>query len=176
MNQNQNIDINQGEIISEENNQGYNTLNEPKRLTIKRDLNNVIDKIKVVLFPMKTKNTKLLQDWDFWGPLILCLTLGFVLSLQKKTENSGIIFIMIFFIVWVGGLIVSLNSQFQGINLSIFQCICILGYCMFAVVLASTINLILGFLPGFIRILISLLGCCYSTFGKLKYKITLIYK
>ena len=73
---------------------------------------------------------------------------------------------MIFVIVWIGGLIVSLNSQFQGVNLSIFQCICILGYCMFAVVLASIINLLIGFLPAAIRVLISLLGCAYSTYGK----------
>ena len=165
MDPNQSLDINQGEIIND-NDKGYNTLDEPKRLSLKRDFNNVVAKIKVALFPMKTKNSKLLQDWDFWGPLILCLTLGLVLSWQKKAENSGIVFIMIFVIVWIGGLIVSLNSQFQGVNLSIFQCICILGYCMFAVVLASIINLLIGFLPAVIRVLISLLGCAYSTYGK----------
>ena len=165
MDPNQSLDINQGEIIND-NDKGYNTLDEPKRLSLKRDFNNVVAKIKVALFPMKNKNSKLLQDWDFWGPLILCLTLGLVLSWQKKAENSGIVFIMIFVIVWVGGLIVSLNSQFQGVNLSIFQCICILGYCMFAVVLASIINLLIGFLPAAIRVLISLLGCAYSTYGK----------
>ncbi len=74
---------------------------------------------------------------------------------------------MIFGIVWVGGLIVSLNSQFLGVNLSIFQCICILGYCMFAIVLASTLNLILFFLPSFVHVIISLLGCFYSIYGKL---------
>ena len=165
MDPNQSLDINQGEIIND-NDKGYNTLDEPKRLSLKRDFNNVVAKIKVALFPMKTKNSTLLQDWDFWGPLILCLTLGLVLSWQKKAENSGIVFIMIFVIVWIGGLIVSLNSQFQGVNLSIFQCICILGYCMFAVVLASIINLLIGFLPAAIRVLISLLGCAYSTYGK----------
>ena len=165
MDPNQSLDINQRELM-DDNNKGLNTLDEPKRESIKRDFNNVVEKIKVALLPMKTKNSKLLQDWDFWGPLILCLTLGLVLSWQKKAENSGIVFIMIFVIVWIGGLIVSLNSQFQGVDLRIFQCICILGYCMFAVVLAAIINLLLGFLPALIRILISLLGCGYSTYGK----------
>ena len=73
---------------------------------------------------------------------------------------------MIFNIVWIGGLIVSLNSQFLGVNLSIFQCICILGYCMIAIVLASIINLLLLFLPAFIRVIISLAACCYSIYGK----------
>ena len=128
-----------------------------------------MEKVKIAILPMKSKDSKLLQDWDFWGPLILCLTLGLVLSWQKNGDNSGIIFIMIFSIVWIGGLIVSLNSQFLGINLSIFQCICILGYCMLAIVLAAILNLFLGFLPSFVRIIISLLACLYSIYGKLNF-------
>ena len=168
MDPNQSLDINQGEIIND-NHQGYNTLDEPKRLSLQRDVNSIMEKIKVALLPMKSKDSKLLQDWDFWGPLILCLTLGLVLSWQKNGDNSGIIFIMIFSIVWIGGLIVSLNSQFLGINLSIFQCICILGYCMLAIVLAAIVNLFLGFLPSFVRIIISLLACLYSIYGKLNF-------
>ena len=76
---------------------------------------------------------------------------------------------MIFAIVWIGGLVVSLNSQFLGINLSIFQCICILGYCMLAVVLAAIINLIFFFLPTYIKVIISLLGACYSTYSKFNF-------
>ena len=169
MDPNESLDINQGQIINGNNQGGFNTLDEKKRESFKRELNNIIQKAKIALFPMKSKYSKSLQDWDFWGPLLLCLILGLVLSWQKGTESSGVIFIMIFGIVWVGGLIVSLNSQFLGVNLSIFQCICILGYCMFAVVLSSTINLILGFLPGFVRFFISLLGCIYSTYGKFIY-------
>ena len=165
MDPNQSLDINQGEIIGD-NNDGYNTLDEPKRLSLKRDVNSVMNKAKIALFPMKSQNSKALQDWDFWGPLILCLALGLILSWQKNTDNTGIIFIMIFMIVWIGGFVVSLNSQFLGINLSIFQCICILGYCMFAIVLAALINFVLGFLPSLIHIAISLSACAYSIYGK----------
>ena len=73
---------------------------------------------------------------------------------------------MIFSIVWIGGFIVSLNSQFLGINLSVYQCICILGYCMLAVVLAAIINLLLGFLPTTFHVIVSLLGAFYSTYSK----------
>ena len=160
------MDPNQSVELNENEKEGYNTLDEPKRISLKRDVNSMLEKAKVALLPMKSKNSKLLQDWDFWGPLILCLTLGLVLSWQKSTDKGGIVFIMIFSIVWIGGLIISLNSYFLGVNLSIFQCICILGYCMLAIVLASIINLLLIFLPTFVHIIISLIACLYSIYGK----------
>ena len=168
MDPNQSLDVNQGnEILNQqENDPSKYTLDERKRESLKRELTSIIQKSKIALFPMASANTKLLE-WDFWGPLIFCLILGLILSWQKSTENSGTIFIMIFSIVWIGGFIVSLNSQFLGINLSIYQCICILGYCMLAVVFAAIINLCLGFLPTLFHVMISLLGACYSTFSKL---------
>lgn len=161
------MDPNENLEINDINPGVYNTLDEPKRESIKRDVNSIMAKIKIAILPMKSKNSKALQDWDFWGPLILCLMLGLVLSWQKHSDNGGIVFIMIFTIVWIGGLIVSLNSQFLGVNLSIFQCICILGYCMLAVVLAAIVNLLLGFLPTFVHVIISLFACFYSVYGKL---------
>ena len=170
MDPNESLDVNQGkEILSQqENDPSKYTLNERKRESLKRELNSIIQKSKIALFPMASANTKLL-DWDFWGPLFFCLILGLVLSWQKSAENSGTIFIMIFSIVWIGGFIVSLNSQFLGINLSIYQCICILGYCMLAVVFAAIINLFLGFLSTLFHVIVSLLGACYSTFSKFIY-------
>ena len=171
MDPNQSLDVNQGneilEHVQNESNEKF-TLDEKKRESLKREFNSIIQKAKIALFPMTSANTKLL-DWDFWGPLFLCLILGLVLSWQKNVENSGTIFIMIFSIVWIGGLIVSLNSQFLGINLSIFQSICILGYCMLAIVLAAIINLFLGFLPTIFHVVISLLGAGYSTYSKYIY-------
>ena len=166
MDPNQSLDINQGEVINEDKSL-LNTLDETKRESLKRELKSIIQKMKVALFPMKSGNSKSLQDWDFWGPLLLCLVLGLVLSWQKHDENTGIVFIMIFGIMWIGGLIVSLNSQFLGVNFNIFQCICILGYCTFAIVLASIINLFLFFLPFFVRVIISFCGSFYSIYGML---------
>ena len=169
MDPNQSFEMNQNKEIVEQVENGKNikyTLDESQRESLKREFKSIIQKSKIALFPMTSANEKLLE-WDFWGPLFLCLILGLVLSWQKHVENSGTIFIMIFCIVWIGGLIVSLNSQFLGINLSIFQCICILGYCMLAIVLAAVINLIFFFLPTIFKVVISLLGACYSAFSKL---------
>ena len=168
MDPNQSLEVNpEGQMMeSNESNKDLYTLDESILDTFKREFRSIFQKSKIALFPMSSSNTKLL-DWDFWGPLLLCLTLGLVLSWQKSVENSGTVFIMVFAIVWVGGFIVSLNSQFLGINLSLYQCICILGYCMLAIVLASIINLLLGFLPTIFHICTSLTGACYSTFSKL---------
>ena len=174
----QNIELNSNDFTKDQqknfiNNQNVlNTLDEPKRVSLKRDLNDILAKTKVALFPMVKKNSKLLQEWDFWGPLIFSLLLGLILSFQRNDENSGLVFILIFVIVWIGGLIVSLNSQFLGVNLSIFQCICVLGYCMFSIVLAALLNLIFSFLPLIIHIIFSLVGCLYAIYSK---KIFLYY-
>lgn len=175
MDKNQSLDINnlgqdnyQGNSYQDnQNDQERYTLDEPYTVTIKRDLKTVLKKSKIALFPMGSKDINALQDWDFWGPLIFCLVLGLVLSWQRSDEHSGIVFILIFIIVWFGGLIVSLNSRFLGVSLNVFQCICILGYCMIAIVLASCCNLILGFLPMLFHVLFSLAGCLYSTYGKI---------
>ena len=114
------------------NNQNIlNTLDEPKRVSLKRDLNDILAKTKVALFPMVKKNYKLLQEWDFCGPLIFSLLLGLILSFQRNDENSGLVFILIFIIVWVGGLIVSLNSQFRSKfkYFSMYLCFRILYVC-----------------------------------------------
>ena len=167
MDPNESLEVNpENQMVYQEGNgQGQYTLDELKRESLKRELRSIIQKSKIALFPMKTANTKLL-DWDFWGPLFFCLILGLVLSWQNSYKNSGTIFIMIFSIVWIGGFIVSLNSQFLGINLSVYQCICILGYCMLAIVLAAIINLLLGFLPTIFHVIVSLLGSFYSTYSK----------
>ena len=171
MDPNQSLEVNQGKEISEQyenNNDDNYTLNESKRESLKREFRSICQKSKIALFPMASNESKLLE-WDFWGPLLFCLILGLVLSLQKNIENSGVIFIMIFSIVWIGGFIISLNSQFLGIQFNSFQCICILGYCMLAIVIAAIINLILFGVPTIFKVVISFFGAFYSTYSKYNY-------
>lgn len=57
---------------------------------------------------------------DLWGPLLLCITLSIVLTFGGKSgkdDEKGLIFVVVFVIVWLGGLIVTLNSQFLGANM-----------------------------------------------------------
>lgn len=52
-----------------------NTLDEPVKVTIMRDLTNIWNKVKQVLDP-RSSDKNLLKDWDWWGPLLLCLVLS----------------------------------------------------------------------------------------------------
>jgi hypothetical protein len=174
-NDNYNIEINSGSDKYRQNNKNEKnenqiepTLDEPISKTIMKDLQLIYEKTKIAMLPMKESNsTDKLKDWDFWGPLIFCLFLGLILSLGRNDENGGIVFILIFAIVWIGGFIISINSQFLGTKLTVYQSICILGYCMFAIVLSSLINLFLIFIPSVFKLGIGICGCAYSIYGKI---------
>jgi hypothetical protein len=51
------------------------------------------------------------------------------------------VFAGIFFIVWFGAGVVTVNSKLLGGKLSIFQSVCVLGYCLFPLDLAAVICL-----------------------------------
>lgn len=170
---NYNIEINSNpdkynQRIENVDNQLQPTLDETITTSIKKDLQLIYEKTKVAMLPMNESNsTEKLKDWDFWGPLIFCLFLGLILSLGRNDSKGGKIFILIFAIVWIGGFIISINSQFLGAKLTVYQSICILGYCMFAIVIAALVNFILNFIPPLFKLIIGLCGCSYSIYGKL---------
>ena len=61
--------------------------------------------------PSKNVN---LKQWDLWGPLFYTLLLSFFLSLSKSTEEMSKTFVLVFILMWVGGLIVTLNCILLG--------------------------------------------------------------
>ena len=69
-----------------------------------------------VLYP-KEKNT-LLKEWDLWGPLVLCTFMATVLQgSSDSVHDGGPEFAEVFVIVWIGALIVTLNSKLLGGNM-----------------------------------------------------------
>lgn len=161
--------LNGPQVLANPNLGGVNTLDEPIIQTVKREFQQVIAKTKIAMLPMKADPASLTNDWDLWGPLVFCLILGFILSLQRHDDNSGMVFILVFLVTWLGGLLVSLNSQFLDVELSVTQSISILGYCMFAIVAAACANLFMFFLPTFIKFIIGLGAAGYSTFASYKF-------
>jgi len=108
------------------------TLLEPVHKTILRDVKMVGIKLYYVLIPTG-RSQKTLKDWDLWGPLIFCLLLAFLLH-NAATQ--------IFVIVWVGAAVVTMNSLLLGGKVSFFQSVCIIGYCIFPMVVAALIIMI----------------------------------
>ena len=100
-------------------------LDEPVTTTILRDLKRIATKLKIVLLPIdrsssssnnNNNNTTLkeLRDWDLWGPLILCIALSLHLSITAPDGQGSLIFSAVFFIIWVGAAVVTINAQLLG--------------------------------------------------------------
>mmetsp|Transcript_1263 Transcript_1263/g.1410 ORF Transcript_1263/g.1410 Transcript_1263/m.1410 type:complete len:196 (+) Transcript_1263:159-746(+) len=145
------------------------TLDEPVSETILRDLRQVADKLKVVLLPLgqASQDSVLLKlrEWDLWGPLLVCLLLSSVLSVTAPGDTASLVFAAVFVIVWLGAAAVTINAQLLGGSISFFQSICILGYCVFPLTIASTLCLIMSFIYKqlVIKIIIVSVGFIWST-------------
>lgn len=146
----------------------YNTLDEPIKETFLRDLRAVGTKFLHVLYPRQKAH--LLREWDLWGPLMLCIFLAMILqgSSVDSVHDGGPQFTEVFVIVWLGSMVVTLNCKLLGGNISFFQSVCVLGYCLLAPCLALVIcRLVL--LAGhttllfIIRFMVSMLGFAWAT-------------
>ncbi|XP_045204146.1 protein YIPF6-like [Mercenaria mercenaria] len=119
----------------------FSTLDEPVKDTVMRDLRAVGVKFWHVLYP-KT-STALLREWDLWGPLILCVFMAMMLQGSSddldKMSDGGPQFAEVFVIYWVGAVVVTLNTKLLGGNISFFQSVCVLGYCVCPLAIALII-------------------------------------
>ena len=144
------------------------TLNEPIITTINRDLLLIYTKIKYVVNPFiqrERKNTQIRQ-WDLWGPLVLNITLAITLSFNTKEKSQ--MTTLIFVIFWLGGVILFLNANFLGVKTSIFQMLCLLGYCLFPLNLAAIIVTIFN-LNDIFRLIIVILNLVWSIYSSSDY-------
>lgn len=122
----------------------YNTLDEPIKETILRDVKAIGTKFWHVLYPKEKK--ALLKEWDLWGPLILCTFLAMMLQESgsiDQVNEGGPEFAEVFVIVWIGSMVVTMNTKLLGGNISFFQSVCVLGYCLLPPVLSLVVCRIL---------------------------------
>jgi len=157
----------------------FNTLDEPISQTIRRDLAAIGSKFLHVIYPVEKKS--LLREWDLWGPLILCTFMATVLQghdtetvVDGEVVDGGPKFAEVFVIVWMGSLIVTLNTKLLGGNISIFQSICVLGYCLFPLAISLLVCRVLlffseGTLVLILRMVSVLVGFVWSTFASMQF-------
>jgi len=136
------------------------TLDEPVSATLKREFQQIADKMWKVAMPGSDSKTEL-RNWDLWGPLILCLVLAIILSsgpthpgiynkageLVKPVgakDDSAAVFASVFLIIWCGSAVVTVNAVLLGGTVSFFQSICILGYCVFPLNVAALVAMAVG--------------------------------
>ena len=91
-----------------------NTLDEPVSETIKRDLERIWEKLRIVINPVAKVDTeekrKEIRNWDLWGPFFFCLMLATVLSIATKADDKTLLFEIVFCIVWLGGAVIAING------------------------------------------------------------------
>ncbi|THH05860.1 hypothetical protein EW145_g4488 [Phellinidium pouzarii] len=110
---------------------GVDTLDEPVTTTIARDLRSIYIKVVQVLYPSRSGvGREVLRDWDLWGPLILCLLLGIMLSANSPPEQALGVFTAVVVIVCLGSVVVTIQAKLLGGRVSFFQALCVLGYCV----------------------------------------------
>ena len=137
----------------------FNTLEEPISTTISRDLKKILTKLRYVLLTSGTD--EILREWDLYGPLINCLLLGSLLTYRAAADQASSVFTAIFVIIWGGAAIITLNAQLLGGSLSFFQSVCLLGYCVFPLTIASIVSWI--FSAFFFRLFLFLIAFAWST-------------
>jgi protein YIPF6 len=84
-----------------------------------RDVRAVAEKFKHVLYPKEKNSLNILKEWDLWGPLVLCTFMATILqgSSDDKSNDGGPEFAEVFVIVWIGAVVVTLNSKLLGGNM-----------------------------------------------------------
>ena len=91
-----------------------------------------------------------------------------VLNLGMETQDKGKSFGMLFIIMWGGAFVVTVNTKLLGGHISFFQCVCVLGYCVFPIVIAAVAIYVfklvgIHILP--IKIIVSGVALVWSTFS-----------
>jgi len=131
-----------GGVQVESRSGGMATLDEPVATTIVRDLKSIYHKLIQVLYPPRQgQNREVLRDWDLWGPLVLCLGLGALLSLNAPAANSISVFTAVIVIVSLGSFVVTVQTKLLGGKISFFQGLCVLGYCIAPLNIAALVAL-----------------------------------
>lgn len=93
-----------------------------------------------------------------------------VLSSATATEDKTLLFEIVFVIVWLGGAVIAINGQLLGGTITFFQSICLLGYCLFPLTLAATLNLIIGsFVPFWLKLIYVGIAFVWSTFSSIQF-------
>ena len=88
-----------------------------------------------------------------------------------NVNDGGPEFAEVFVIVWIGAMVVTLNSKLLGGQISFFQSVCVLGYCLTPLaiaLLACRIILIFGhsYFYFIIRMIATAGGFMWATFGE----------
>ncbi|KAJ7158669.1 hypothetical protein C8R46DRAFT_1109846 [Mycena filopes] len=147
---------------------GADTLDEPVSTTIARDLLSIYSKLVQVLYPRRASGREVLRFIGIlWGPLILCLSLGIMMSLTAPETQSLNIFTSVIAICSIGALTVTIQAKLLGGRVSFFQGLCVLGYCIAPLNIAALVAVFVR--PIYIRAPIALLAWAWCIWASVNF-------
>ena len=65
------------------------------------------------------------------------------MSWEAAEHEAGDTFAQVFYLFWIGSAVITINAKLLKGNVSFFQSVCAIGYCLFPLVMGSVIATIL---------------------------------
>ena len=78
-----------------------------------------------------------------WGPLLLCISFSWTLSVGQNHDISNVIFGTVFCLIWIGSAVIALNAKLLKNEVSFFHCVCTLGYGLFPLNISALVSIVL---------------------------------
>ena len=72
--------------------------------------------------------------------------------------------------MWGGSFVVTINTKLLGGHISFFQCVCVLGYCVFPILLAALVIFIfkeVGINALILKLIIAIVALIWSTLSRI---------
>lgn len=102
--------------------------------------------------------------------ILLIRSLFSFISESNDTEEMSWTFCLVFMLMWIGGSVVTVNAILLGANVTLFQSLCVLGYCLFPILFVSIIfDCFRSHLNFFWQIFISIGSCVWACFCSLSF-------
>ena len=101
-------------------------------------------------------------------PFAIAVRYSLCSILNMGMSSNGNEFGIVFLIMWGGSFIVTVNTKLLGGKISFFQCVGVLGYCIFPIVLAAIAVFFLkeiGIKIFILKIVIAGVALVWSTMG-----------
>lgn len=103
-------------------------------------------------------------DWDLWGPLIFLLVYSVALGLAAPNNQTNQVFSGTFSFVWLFSIVIGLNIQLLGGNISFMSAISASGYSLFPIVVGSLLcSLLIKW--KLIRLVMMIVLCAWSIYS-----------
>lgn len=103
-------------------------------------------------------------DWDLWGPLMFSLAYSVTLGMSASSSQTNSVFSGSFSFIWIFFIVIGLNIQLLGGNISFMSAISAVGYSMFPLAVGELVCSVLV-LWKLVRLGIMAVLCAWSIYS-----------